>query len=275
MSNSNTLSVLVSLFFKEKPEYINDALKSLYDQTYQADEIMLIVEGQLTDEHDKVLDYWNGKFRPGVLRIIHAGQVKGFPACLNLGLESTKCAYIARFDSDDECVPYRFEKQMAFLKNNPDVVLLGGQIEEFDDHMEVSMGVRRVPTTQTEIISYSKQRNPFNHQTVIYKRDIAIALGGYPLMAANEDYAFWSLFMVNKYKVANLPDILVKARTGEGLINRRSGRKYLKGELATIKYIYQIKAINLIQYLWLYITRSIGRMLPKRLIKMIYGSIRR
>ena len=60
-------------------------------------------------------------------------------------------------------------------------------------------------------------------------------------MKVYEDYAFWGHFFVNDLKVANLPDILVKARTGKGLIVRRAGIGFLKGELVGIKYLHDIK----------------------------------
>ncbi|RZL47043.1 MAG: glycosyltransferase [Pedobacter sp.] len=275
MNKIESLGVLMSVFYKEKPEYINHSLKSLYNQSYRADEILLVKEGDLTNKHIEVLNYWESKFGHGVIKIIDAGEAKGLAACLNVGLKASNCEYIARFDSDDECLPNRFEKQMSYFANNPDVVLLGGQIEEFDDDMEVSMGIRNVPTTYNKILSYSKWRSPFNHQTVIYKRDVAIKLGCYPVVPVNEDYTFWAKFLANKFKVANLPDILVKARTGKGLINRRSGIKYLKGEFIMIESLYESKLLNFYEYIWQYVSRTTLRLMPKKLLAIIYSQIRK
>ncbi|MTH17517.1 glycosyltransferase [Flavobacterium sp. LC2016-01] len=277
MTNSKDFdfSVLMPLFFKEKPEYIEESLKSLYNQTLKPTEIILVQEGVLNEEQNNILNYWIKAFGDEVIRVVDSKEVKGLAPCLNLGLHASRCNYIARFDSDDICFPDRFEKQIEFLKNNNDVVILGGQIEEFDEKMEVSMGIRRVPVKYREILSFAKWRCPFNHQTVFYKRDVAIALGGYPIMKVYEDYSFWGLFLVNGHKAANLPDVLVKARTGEGLITRRSGMNFLKGELTGIKFLYKIKFLSTLRYYTLVISRIVVRSLPTGALRKIYTLLRK
>ncbi|PTT03197.1 amylovoran biosynthesis protein AmsE [Pedobacter sp. HMWF019] len=270
----STFSVVMSLFYKEKAEYINDSLKSLYNQTLKPTEIILVKEGTLNQEQNSVLDYWIDKFGCDIIKIVDSGEIKGLPACLNLGINSSTSEYIARFDSDDECLPDRFEKQMGFLRKNPNIDLLGAQIEEFDESMKISMGKRIVPTESLEIVKFSKWRCPFNHQTVLYKREVALQLGGYPLIGVCEDYAFWGLFIVNKFNVANLPDVLVNARTGDGLIARRSGINFLKGELKGTRYLYEIGLLGTFKYYTLVASKTILRLLPPTILTKIYASIR-
>ncbi|WP_235977951.1 glycosyltransferase [Proteus mirabilis] len=74
-------------------------------------------------------------------------------------------------DTDDICLPDRFEKQIQFIKNNPDISLLGSSTEEFDENMENSFGYRTNPTEHNAIVNYAKKkRNPFNHMTVAFKK---------------------------------------------------------------------------------------------------------
>lgn len=275
MENNYTLSVVMPLYYKEKPEYLDISLQSLYNQTVPAEEIILVKEGKLSNEHNKILNKWSALFEKGVLKIIDAGDEKGLPRCLNMGINASKYTYIARFDSDDKCLPDRFEKQLNYFKNNPDVVLLGGQIEEYDQNMESSLGIRKVPLDLTSIKRFIKLRSPFNHQTVIYKRDIVLKLGGYPLFENSEDYALWGLFVANRYRVANLDETLVHARTGKGLIIRRSGLTFLKRELRAIRFLYEIKLLNFPYYVLSTSMRIVIRLIPLKWLQYMYGLMRR
>ncbi len=102
---------------------------------------------------------------------------------------------------------------------------------EFDPTLRNLVGYKRVPITHQAIRRFAKWRNPFNHPTVVYRRDVALALGGYPDMSANEDYAFWAKFLVKNYPMANLDRVLVNARAGEGLYRRQTRKAVLAGRI--------------------------------------------
>ncbi len=265
------------LFYKENPIYLDLALKSIYQQTLLPNEIVLVKEGDLGEKLNVVLKKWQ-KVQPDQLsiRIVDADRegVVGLPACLNLGLDTITTDYIARFDSDDENCRDRFKKQVDFLEENPQVALLGGQIEEMDEWMQASIALRNVPVGDIEIKKFAKWRNPFNHQSVMYKTEVVKTLGGYPNVRANEDYALWGKFMAKGYQVANLSDTLVKARTGEGLYKRRRGISYLKGEVESLKSLYDSKFFNKREYYVQLVSRACIRLLPQNSIKQIYGFLR-
>lgn len=279
MSNSPnfSFSVLLPLFYKEMPQYLDNCLQSIYYQSLLPDEIVLVKEGVLTDEHFQILNKWNIFNEKISQKIIDADilQVKGLPACLNLGIEHCSSEYIARFDTDDENILNRFELQVKFLKKNKNIVLLGGQIEEYDQDLIKVISKREVPIEDNKIKKFATWRNPFNHQTVFYKKDIALALGGYPLVKSNEDYAFWGKFMANGYEVGNLPDILVKARTGTDLFKRRRGKKYLKGEIESLNSLYETGFFNKVQYITHVVLRTFIRLLPQSLVAEVYGILRK
>jgi glycosyltransferase involved in cell wall biosynthesis len=272
-----TFSVLMPLFYKEKPSYFDVALASIYQQTLLPDEIVLVKEGVLGEELQEIIEKWEKvKAVQLPIRIIDADleEIVGLPACLNIGIEHINTDYIARFDSDDENCIDRFEKQIHYLQNNKQVALLGGQIEEMDESMQQSLACRRVPLNNEDIRSFGKWRNPFNHQSVIYKTDIVKKVGGYPVVRANEDYALWGKFMAEGYEVANLPDVLVKARTGEGLYERRRGLKYLKGEVESLKHLHNSNFFNKREYYVQLTLRFLVRLLPHKAIRKVYRYLR-
>jgi glycosyltransferase involved in cell wall biosynthesis len=260
----------MSLFWKENPIFLDTALDSLHKQTLPANEIILVVEGILPDSLLQIVNKWKDIFTSDVLKLIDAENAHGLPACLNLGLLLAKGNIIIRFDTDDWCYPNRIEEQVKFFQYNQDISIISASMEEYDDELKNRIAYRKVPQTHNEIYKYAKWRNPFNHPSVAYKKDVAIKLGGYPLVGANEDYAFFCNFLVHGYKAANLKNALVKARTGIGLAKRRSGKKYIKGEIECLKYIYSIKFYSLpLFYLHLALKRII-RNLPIFMVKRIY-----
>ncbi|MDT1914067.1 amylovoran biosynthesis protein AmsE, partial [Acinetobacter baumannii] len=84
-----------------------------------------------------------------------------------------------------------------------------------------------VPLTHDEIKKFAQKRCPFNHMSVVYKRDVILSLGGYQHHLFMEDYNLWLRVIGNNYKVANLPDVLLYARVGNGMHARRKGFQYI------------------------------------------------
>lgn len=73
-------------------------------------------------------------------------------------------------DTDDICLPDRFKTQIDYIKSNPNTVVVGGHIAEFDSLMINPIGLRKVPLLNKDIIKHAKFRSPFNHMTVAFKK---------------------------------------------------------------------------------------------------------
>jgi glycosyltransferase involved in cell wall biosynthesis len=267
-------SVLMSLFYKESPEYLETTLSSLANQTRQADEIIVIIEGKLPPKLTDILNKWEQYFGKNVLILVHAKDEKGFVACLNLGLKIAKNEIIIRIDTDDFSEPNRIEVQMAEFEKNPNLALLSGQLAEYDENLKGEPKIRRVPLSYLDILKYAKMRNPINHPTAAYRRKVALDLGSYPNVGSNEDYALFTTFFKHNYYAFNLDSQLVKARTGNALYSRRRGEKYLKGELECLKYIYKIGFFSYPLYLFHIISRIVIRNMPVGVIRFIYKFLR-
>ncbi|WP_157670690.1 glycosyltransferase [Chitinibacter sp. GC72] len=148
----------------------------------------------------------------GILRILNLPQNKGIEGALNAGLAWAKARgyeWIARLDCGDCNVSDRIARQLSFLEQYPDVVLLGGAAS-FVDQQGIEQFVLRHPTEHAAILAFMKKNSAYIHPTVMFKLSAADAVGMYPLDApAAEDYAmFWA--MARQFKVANLPDVLIR-----------------------------------------------------------------
>lgn len=267
-------SLLISEYIGGNSEYLNRALKSIWDdQILKPDQIVFVKDGSLTNDLNFVIDKWKLKLG-NVLSVIELQNNVGLGEALNIGLSNCKYDLIARMDSDDISLPERFRNQIDFFYNNPDIDILGSYISEFDNHEGVETSVRFVPITHQEIIKFARIRNPFNHPSVMYKKNSVLRAGGPKNFTGFDDYYLWARMIIDGSKCANIPKILLKMRAGYGQLERRSGFKYAMSEIKLQKKFLNIGFINYFEFIQNVTIRFIARIVPKSLVKAIYKKLR-
>ena len=234
----------MSLYKKEKPEYLRLALDSMLNQTVKPDEIVLVEDGPLTDELYDVVEEYKAD-----LHIVKNEKNLGLGLALNKGLKACRNELVARMDTDDISELDRCEKQLAFFEVHPSATILGGQLEEFIETADNAVGRRIVPESDSELKAYMKKRCPFNHMTVMFKRSDILEAGNYQDWFWNEDYYLWVRLALAGYEFANLPDVLVHARVGADMYQRRGGSKYYESEINLQKFMLEKKVIGYGTYL--------------------------
>lgn len=267
------ISVLMSVYFKESPEFLKEAIDSVLKQTVKADEIVCIKDGKLTKELDAVLDKYDQE-NPGVFKFIAFEENKGLGKALKIGVEECSNEIIARMDTDDIALPTRFEKQLAAIKEK-DLDIVGSNILEFDGSIDNILSERVVPSTYEMIKVYAKKRNPFNHMTVMYKKSAVLKAGNYKDFLWFEDYNLWVRMILNGSKMYNIQEDLVYARTGKSMFGRRGGLEYIKREYKMQKNMKDLKFINASVFYKNIITRSVIRLIPNSLRQVIYLKVLR
>lgn len=220
------ISVLMSVYIKERPEFLERALESIFNQTIKPKELVLVKDGVLTRELEMILNKERKKFEENDITFICVQLEKnmGLGIALQKGLEKCRCDYIARMDSDDIAVRERFEAQSKYMKKNTDVSVVGGYISEFVEEGK-SLRTKIMPLNHEELYKYGKYRNPLNHMTVFFRKKDVLEVGGYQSMPGLEDYYLWSRMLAKKYRIANIDKVLVNARLGN-FSNRRGGLGY-------------------------------------------------
>jgi glycosyltransferase involved in cell wall biosynthesis len=272
-------SILLTVYTKSNGAYLDECFNSIYNQTYLPNEILLIQEGEISSETRDVIEKWKLKFKNifthKIIDFQNGPMGFGLPSSLNYGIKEAKFDYIIRMDTDDICDKSRIEKQLKFADNNPEIDLFGSHIIEFDEDLKFETGSRKVPLTQRSIVKSSKFKNPFNGPAVVFKKQVALELGGYPIVASNEDYCFWALFIINNKKLQNLDEYLVNMRGGDGIIDRRSSKRYRKGELMSLMYLRKIGFFNSYEYYAHVFFKTIFRNMPFIFIKQFYNKLLR
>lgn len=140
----------------------------------------------------------------------------GQTGALQRGLEACRGAMVARLDADDLSEPGRFQAQMAALDADPGLVLVGGQAWFIDSH-DGFLGKSRLPVGWQDIAAVMTVANPFIHSAVMFRRDAALAVGGYDRgFAIAQDYALWSALLRAGYRLANLAQPVCRLRQHSG-----------------------------------------------------------
>jgi len=268
-----SFSVLISVYSKENPQYLNEALCSIWDcQTRKPGQVVLVKDGTLTEELDICINTWGNKLGE-ILTVIELEKNSGLAIALNAGLQECRYELVARMDADDVSLPIRFEKQVAFMEENPDIVASSAVLEEWDDDFSKCIGIRTVPLGLDEVKVFAKYRNPLSHPVTIFRKSVIMLVGGYPALRTSQDYALWSLLLTKKNKLVNLQDVLHKQRAGNGLLDRR-GFRYFKGELKLLKYQHAIAFLNDFEYMRNVFIRFTVRVFPGFIKNILYKYLR-
>ncbi len=202
------LSVLLSVYSKEKPEYLQACLDSFNNQMHHAEEIVIVEDGPLTVELYSILDYFS-QFLP--IKRVKLSANSGLAVALNYGLSFCTRDYVLRMDADDVLLPERFSKQLDFMLSHPEVDLSGSFAIEINENGQLG-NVRYMPINHDDIIN-NLWANPFIHPTVIFKRKKMLEIGGYNAsLRRRQDYELWFRCAKNGFKFANIPQPLILYR---------------------------------------------------------------
>ncbi|HEP1795128.1 TPA: glycosyltransferase [Streptococcus suis] len=219
-------SVLMSVYKNEKPEFLIQSLKSVMEeQTVLPSEVILVQDGPLTEQLYEAIDSLSATFEN--LKVVNLPENVGLGAALSYGMKFCSYEWIARMDSDDIADPTRFEKQINYLISNPQISVLGGAISEFGENIDDIRAIKYLPEKNEDIRKMLKRRSPMSHVTVMFNKNAVIAAGGYQTMLYIEDYYLWARMIAMDFQMANLKDILVHVRVGNGMYARRGNREYI------------------------------------------------
>ena len=261
-------SVLISVYDKEDPEHLRIALESIWSkQTVRPTEIVLVKDGILTPELDKVIDHFNS-IAP--LKICELNKNQGLGYALAFGLDKCSNELIARMDSDDISGSDRFEKQLRLMEAHPELDISGTNIAEFHNCIDKVCSHRRLPSHFSEINNFARKRNPLNHMTVFFKKSAVINAGNYQPFFGYEDYYLWIRMLRNGSMIGNIPEDLVLARVGNNMFARRHGIRFFKQELRLQKELLQMDFLSHWEYFRNVFLRAFPRLFPVWGLKLVY-----
>lgn len=262
-------SVLMSVYHKEKPVFLKQSMDSIWNQTVQTNDFVLVCDGPLSDELNRVIEEMEAEHK-GILDVVRLTENNGLGIALNEGLKKCKNELVARMDSDDISIQDRCERQLLIFENNPEISIVSGTIDEFKDNPDIIETSRILPQQNEDILLFAKKRNPFNHPCVMYRKSAVEAAGGYQDFYLLEDYYLWIRMLNNGAKGYNIKEPILRMRTGAGMYKRRSGFRYAQSQIQLFRYMRRIGFISSPQYLKSVISRTIGSLIPSSIRERIY-----
>jgi len=251
----------MSIYKSDVPEYVQIAFDSMLNQTRLPDEIVVVADGPVPASLKQVIDNLqltidNLKL-PVEVAYLPQEKNRGLGEALRIAVEHAKYDYLARMDSDDICLPDRFEKQMKCFEEDPELSLVGGMITEFVDTPDNIVNERRLPLEDADIKKFMRSRCGVNHVTVIFKKEDLLKAGNYRSDYRQEDYYLWARMMKVGCKFRNIPDVVVNVRSGYDQFARRSGWNYYLDHCAIFRFMYREGLISFPRLVYNYVVRGI------------------
>jgi glycosyltransferase involved in cell wall biosynthesis len=223
-------SLLLPVHANDHAAYVREAFHSaVHDQTLRPDHVVLVQDGPVPKPLAECIEQLRAD-SPVPVTFVPLDHNHGLGPALDAGLAASPHDVVARMDSDDVAMPQRFAVQLPVIAAGADIV--GAGLLEFGRDTNDIVGCRTPPSDPADIARYARIHDPFNHPTVIYRRDAVIKAGGYGDLPLMEDYWLFARMLANGAKAANVPEPLVYYRVGAGAYQRRGGRTLLRSELA-------------------------------------------
>lgn len=233
------------VYEKDNPQYFDEAIQSILNQTVKPNEVVLVIDGPIPEVIENVVrkyETYDG------FKVVRLEKNMGHGRARQISLEHCTYDLVALMDADDLSLQTRFEKQIGYFEQNPEISIVGGNIEEFIDNIDNVVGIRAVPANDLEIKSYMKKRCPFNQVTVMFKKKDVFLAGGYIDWPNEEDYFLWIRMAQHGLFFKNISEILVKVRVGEEMYARRGGWDYFCSEAKLQNYMRRHHIIGIKDY---------------------------
>ena len=260
-------SVLMTVYEKEKPYNLRKSLLTSYHQTIKPTEIVLVCDGELTQElYDEIEQI---KSKIPILKVYQLPSNVGSGPASRFGVGKCNTGLVARMDSDDYSGNTRFEKQIKAFEENPNLIMVGTNILEKNTEFTA---LKTVPEITEEIRKYSKFRNPFNNPSSMMKKDFILKVGNYRKFRYLEDYDLtMRLIHDNPTKeFLNIQEPLVVMQTDDSSYLRRGGLLYVKTEFFLQVDFYKRGYLTKFELCRNIFVRNIVRVMPNSIRKLIY-----
>ncbi len=263
MNDNPKISVIMGIY--NCATYLQEALDSLYAQTYKDFEIILCDDGSSDDTYKIAKE--NQEKHPEIVLLKNPHNL-GLNQTLNNCLEVARGEYIARMDGDDTCDPTRFEKELNFLEAHPEYAIVSVPMHHFDEK-----GIFRTGRGGGEPLPtvYAKH-SPFCHAPCMVRAEAYRAVGGYTVsdkLLRQEDYHLWLKMYEKGFRGYILNEPLYSMRDDRNALSRRNW-KSRKNE-AYVKYL-ACKKLHLPLRYYLYCFKPIILyMLPKKIYRFLHN----
>lgn len=262
-------TVIMSVYSKVKPEYLQSSIESILNQTFKPTEFILIKDGKLTEYQEEIINNIVNK-KKKIFKIIEFNKNNGAGVAYNKGIELCSNKWAAIMDSDDYASPEKFEKQMSYLSKHPEIDVIASNAVEFIDDINNIVSTRKMPETNEEIIKFAHGRCPLIQPTAIFRVSAVKEAGSYQKSHLTEDYDLYIRMIMKGYNFYTYQEILYYIRTSADFFKRRGGISYLK-PIISFKYKYYKKGFySLKDFIVTTFASFVVAIIPNKIRRFIY-----
>lgn len=267
-------SVLMPLYKGDVPEWFVVSIDSMINQTIKPDEIVIVCDGELTDELEVLLEKYRMQYE-GLFQVYRFEENVGLGRVLATGVEMCHNDLIARMDADDYSIPSRCEQQLKCFSKNPELDMIGCNVEEFKDDFSNVMSHVLLPETHDEIVKFARKRSPIRHPAMMYRKSAVLLAGNYRDYRRAQDYSLIVNMIMSGAKLYNIQENLVYMRVSPDFYKRRGGIKLAKLNLKLKKEFWDCGFYSFSDFIISGIGNFVVCILPNKLRKIIYCKILR
>lgn len=264
-------SILTTLYKNDSPEFLKQSIDSMLAQTVLTNDYVIVADGPLTEELDEVLVGYENTHN--FFNIVRLSENGGLGVALREGLKYCKNDLVARLDADDFSMPTRCEKQLTLFDSDPDLVIVGSDMYEFDSNPDEITDLKHMPPSPEQIYKYGKRRNAFNHSSVMYRKSVIEEHGSYSTMRRSQDIELFSKILYAGCKCRNINEPLIKFRCGDTRVKRKKKWSNVKSDLRIFKNNYKMGYAGFGDYLYVVITQIGFFILPTKLAGYLYKKL--
>lgn len=235
------ISVIMGCYNDSK--YISEAIDSVLGQTIRDFEFIIIDDCSTDNTVEIIRTYHDSR-----IKLIQNSENKGLGYNLNIGVKMSKGKYIARMDADDIAMPKRFEKQVSYLENHPEVICLGTSARKIGN---ISVRTRLFSPFMNQLCSFEEiiggltLGTPMLHPSVLFNAVLLqkLNLNYDQNYKRAQDFELWSRLFTCGYKMENLPDILLCYRYSSAQASVKSRSEQIRNS----KMMYKRILSNILQ----------------------------
>lgn len=253
----NNINTIVSIIMPtyNRANMLGMAINSILKQNFK-DWELLIIDNESTDNTKEVVENFSKNDKRIKYYNVKKNTEAGIADYLNYGINISSGKYIARLDDDDEWYdPDKLVKQVKFLEDNKDYIIVGGGAIMVDgDRHELFKFFKK--ETDSEIRNHALYANPFVHNTVLFRKDAALKVGCYKKIKFVEDWDLWlRLGMLGKlYNFKEYFSLYMNAGQNRSTENQTLTAKIILQYIKSYKSEYpnyrRAFIVNFMQYLF-------------------------
>jgi glycosyltransferase involved in cell wall biosynthesis len=260
----------MAVYKGDRTDWLSHSIESILDQTYSDFVFIIAIDGDVSVELMNTLNFYASADERIILT--KSSVNLGLSSCINYIIDiahQISPQFFFRMDADDISCRDRLEKQIAFLKLNPDVSVLGSSLTEIDEKDRV-VGHRKLPESHNEIVDMLPKRCPINHPTVVFRFDVFRQGVRYEDSLRNtQDYFMWINLVKSNIRFANLKEELLRFRRVNDFYKRRGFSKSINEFRARLYAMNALKRKSFTNVTYASAVFFL-RLLPSKLVKLAY-----